>query len=107
MTFSVNDLGIAFRSKLINCIDDSDFDVSTITSSYIVFYKPDGIKFSKAAILEEVPVGSGEYDVTYHNDSPEKSILDISGPWEYTARIITSTKKEFESTQRELFWVIG
>ena len=47
----------------------------------LYFTKSGGTRLEKAAILEEAPVGSGKYDIVYHNNSPELSILDVSGPW--------------------------
>ncbi|KKN75408.1 hypothetical protein LCGC14_0380290 [marine sediment metagenome] len=49
--FGLNHLGATFQVKLTDCLDDSDVDTTDITSQFIVFYKPDGTNFEKAATL--------------------------------------------------------
>jgi len=52
--FKLNDLGAKFQVKLGDCIN-GDIDVSDITELFIVFRKPNGIRFEKTATLEADP----------------------------------------------------
>lgn len=50
--FALNHLGATFSAKLRNFTEDADLDHSLIASQSIVFYRPDGSNFIKAANLE-------------------------------------------------------
>ena len=49
--FALNHLGAAFQVKLKDCFNDADVDISAVVDQMLVFYKPNGTKFLKQAIL--------------------------------------------------------
>ena len=95
--FSLNDLGRVFDFILPSTITPED-----VISQKIIFYKPDGTRFKKnATIVLDV--------ITYDNSSPDESILDVRGTWEYTAQVVLDNVPDpdyvFEVPQRKIFWV--
>ena len=105
-TFALDHLGAKFQVKLTDCVSDADIDVSEVTEQFIVFYKPNGVKFEKIATLVEDPPSSGDFFITYTNTSPEtESILDLIGSWEFAGKVKLSTDDEFQTSQRFVFWV--
>lgn len=104
--YSLDQLGVKFEVKLIDCESDTPFDTGDIVSQTIVFYKPDGTKFSKVATLvEDLPDNPGEFLIQYINTTPEESILDLIGSWEYAGAAILTTGDNLQSSQRKIFWV--
>lgn len=105
-TFGLDHLGAQFQVKLVDCVSDNNIDVSDVVEQFIVFYKPDGIKFEKTATLIEDPPSSGDFFISYTNTSPETvSILDLIGNWEFAGKVKLSTDDEFQSSERFVFWV--
>ncbi len=104
--FTINQNGVEYRAKLIDCISDASFDIDLIDEQFIIFYKPDGIRFSKDAIITpnlDDPIDS---DIRYFNTSLiEDSILDLIGKWEYSAEVLLTSGDRFESQERSVFWV--
>jgi len=95
--YSLNDLGRVFDYTLPSTITPGD-----VLSQKIIFYKPDGTRFEKVATrVTDV--------VTYDNSSPDESILDARGDWEYTAQVVLANiptpDDVFEVPQRNTFWV--
>lgn len=103
--FAVNFLGARFRVKLIDCVTQADADVSDVVDQWIVFYRTDGTNFIKQATLVEDPVSSGVFFIEYTNTTPEASILDQIGDWEYAGRVELSNGDTFDSAERFVFWV--
>lgn len=104
--FALNHLGVGFQVKLTDCVDDTNFDVSSVVEQFIVFYKPDGTRFEKTATLEEEPAASGDFFITYTNTIPEtESILDLIGNWEYAGKVKLNNNNEFQTSERFVFWV--
>ncbi len=105
-TFALDHLGAKFQVKLVDCVDDSNIDVSNVTEQFIVFRKSDGTNFEKTAILVEEPAASGNFFITYTNTDPEtQSILDLIGNWEYAGKVKLSNDDEFQTSERFVFWV--
>lgn len=90
--------GVLFQVKVIDCVTDVTIDTSTFDSQRIVFYKPDGTRFEKDAVI------SGEF-IQYRNTQPEDSILDLIGLWQYSAEVTLVTDDVVETSQRFNFWV--
>ncbi len=93
--YSLNDLGRVFGYTLPPDITPAD-----VISQSIVFYKPDGTRFEKAA-TRVIDV------VTYDNSLPDESILDLIGPWEYAAKVVLTgaDADTLEVPERIIFWV--
>jgi len=95
--FSLNDLGRVFDFTLPSTITPGD-----VLSQKIIFYKPDGTRFEKDATRNADVI-------TYDNSSPDESILDLRGTWEYTAQVVLDNVPDpddtFEVPQRIIFWV--
>jgi len=96
--FSLNDLGTVFDFTLPSTITPGD-----VLSQNIVFYKPDGTRFEKVATRNADVI-------TYDNSSPDESILDLIGKWEYAAEVALANAPTpddvFEIPQRLIFWVV-
>jgi len=104
--FALDHLGIQFQVKLVDCVDESNIDVSNVSEQFIVFYKPNGVKFEKTATLVEEPPSSGDFFITYTNTDPETvSILDLRGPWQYAGKVKLTNSDEFQTSDRFVFWV--
>ena len=103
--FALDHLGAKFQVKLIDCIDDSNFNVLDVAEQFIVFRKPDGTKFEKTATLVEEPADSDDFFITYTNTDPETSILDLRGNWEYSGKVKLNNNDSFETSQASVFWV--
>lgn len=97
--------GGRFRVKLVDCLTGTNVDVSSVVSQSIVFYRPDGTILVKTATLVEDPISSGDFFINYLNTSPEDSILDQVGDWEYAGRVTLSNGDTFDSAERFPFWV--
>ena len=108
--FALDHLGAKFQVKLTDCVDDSDIDTADVDEQFIVFYKPDGTSFEKAALLIEEPAASGDFFITYINGNdgtpPEtETILDLIGKWEFNAKVKLTNNDEFQTSERSVFWV--
>lgn len=111
--FSLDQLGVRFTVKLIDCISDTLFDVSDVEpgSTFIKFYKPDGSSFQKAAILIPDPENIDEFIIEYINGNdgipPETvSILDDNtSHWEYAGGGVLTNGDNFQTSQRKVIWV--
>jgi len=104
--YSLNQEGVKFRIKVIECVTDTAFDESSITDQKIIFYKPDGTRFEKQAVLVADPSNPGTSFVQYQNTSPEESILDLIGEWEYAAEITLISTDVAQTSQRRVAWVV-
>jgi len=182
--YSLGQEGVKLQISVKDCVNNSNFDTTTIALQQIVFYKPDGSTFEKTATLDVDPanpsqvitlsnivgdgiedtitvtipntallkdgelmsisgttnfdvtnkpitivstttftyqlgvVGStsaeatgtvttqGEKFITYFNTSPEESVWDLRGTWEYTAKLTLSTTDVAQLSQRKLAWVV-
>ena len=95
--FSLNDLGRVFDFTLPSTITPGD-----VLSQKIIFYKPDGTRFEKVATRAADVI-------TYDNSSPDETILDVRGLWEYTAQVVLDNVPDpddtFEVPTRNVFWV--
>jgi len=106
-SFALDHLGARFQVKLTDCVDDTDFNVSNVTEQFIVFRKPNGVKFEKTATLVEDPPSSGEFFITYTNTIPETvSILDLIGNWQYAGKVKLTNDDSFKTSQEFVFWVV-
>ena len=106
--FAINFLGARFRVKLVDCASLANIDVSDVVDQFIVFYRPQGAplrRVEKQATLIEDPVSSGNFFINYLNTTPEASVLDFVGSWEYAARVVLSNGDSFESVERFVFKV--
>ena len=97
VVYSLNDLGRVFDFTLPSTITPGD-----VLSQKIIFYKPNGTRFEKTATRStEV--------VIYDNSSPDTTILDLRGTWEFTAQVVLANVPTpddvFEVPERNIFWV--
>jgi len=90
-------LGRVFNYTLPGTITPGD-----VLSQKIIFYKPDGTRFEKTATRNAAVI-------TYDNSSPDETILDEIGSWEYTAEVVLANAPTpndlFEVPDRIIFWV--
>jgi len=105
VTFSLDQEGATWKVKVINCITDTVFDKNDIINQKIIFYKPDGTRFEKDAVLVVDTLNPTESFIQYQNTSPEESILDLVGSWQYTGEIELSSTDVAQLSQRAQFWV--
>lgn len=103
--FSLNQMGALFKVKVTDCTQGTAIDPSNITDQKIVFYKPDGTRFEKPAVLVVDPQNPTESFVQYQNTTPEESIFDLIDRWEYDAEITLIPGNTVETSQRRVFWV--
>lgn len=103
---ALDQLGVKFKVKVNDCLSDTAFPEGDITDQFINFYKPDGTRFTKQAILISDPLNPGTSFVQYQNTSPEESILDLRGFWEFDATIELTSTDTAETSQRFVFWVV-
>ncbi len=103
--FSLDQMGALFKVKVTDCTQDSAIDPANITDQKIVFYKPDGTRFEKAAVLVVDPENPTESFVEYQNTTPEESIFDLIDRWEFNAEITLIPGNTVETSQRQVFWV--
>ena len=102
----LNQEGVKFRVKVIDCLVNTAFDRNDITDQKMIFYKPNGTRFEKQAALVVDTVTPTESYVQYLNTSPEASILDLKGEWEYAAEITLVSTDTTETSQAQVFWVV-
>ena len=100
--FRLDDLGITWRVKLVDCKLDMDFDVSDVEDQFIIFIKPDGTRLEEQAILVEDPISSGIFYIQFSNVTT--SILDLVGNWSYAGKVILDSGSIFTSSS-VIFWV--
>ena len=103
---SLDQEGVKFKVKVQDCVTDTPFDENDITDQMIVFYKPNGTRFEKQAVLVSDPLNPGTSFVQYQNTDPEASILDLTGFWEYAAIITLTSTDIAQTSQRQVFWVV-
>ena len=103
---ALDQLGVKFKVKVLDCVSDTPFDEADIIDEFIVFYKPDGTRFVKQAILIADTLNPGTSFVQYQNTSPEVSILDLRGSWEFAAEITLTSTDTAQTSQRQVFWVV-
>lgn len=101
-TFRLNNLGILFRVKLVDCKLDEDFDTDNVVDQFIIFEKPDGTKLVMPATLVEDPNGSGIFFIEFIDTN---GILDLIGNWSYTGKIITTSPAQELTSASVIFWV--
>lgn len=105
--FSLNQEGVTWRVKLTDCITKTPFSLTDVIDQFISFYKPDGTRIQKqGALVEDLPDNPGEFFIEYTNTSPEESILDLLDFWEYAGVAELVTTDEFQTSQRQVFWVV-
>ncbi len=102
--FSLGQQGAVFKVKVIDIVEDMPFNPNSFASQRIVFYKPNGIRFEKDAVLVLDPENPSESFVQYQN-SNEDSILDLRGSWQYDAEVTLQTSDTVETSNRFNFWV--
>jgi len=105
ITFSLNQQGALFKVKVVDCTQGTVINKDNITAQKIVFYKPDGTRFEKAAILVVDPQNPTQSFVQYQ-DPTGTSIFDQIDRWEYDAEITLIPGNTVETSQRRVFWVV-
>jgi len=103
---ALDQLGVKFKVKVQDCVSDTPFDENDIIDQFIVFYKPDGTRFTKQAVLIADTLNPGTSFVQYQNTTPEASILDALWFWEYAAIITLTSTDTAQTSQRQVFWVV-
>ena len=106
ITHALNQLGVKFKVKVEDCLTNTAFDANDITDQKIIFYKPNGVKITKQAVLVVDTLKPTEKFVQYQNTTPETSILDLLGEWEYAAEITLVSTDTAQTSQRQIFWVV-
>jgi len=106
IVYKLNDLGKKFSVKVTDCVSGDDFDTSNITSQKIIFLKPDGTTLEKDAVLITNPEIPTEKIIQYQNTTPEESILDLRGSWEYFASITLVSTDTAQTSESRVFWVV-
>lgn len=101
--FALDSLGAKFSVKVTDCTGGIVPPAANVSDQKIIFYKPNGIKIEKDAIL--VVNSQTDYTIEYQNISPEASILDLVGNWEYAGKIKLVTDDTFQTSERFVFWV--
>jgi len=104
ITFSLDQEGALFKVKVSDCTSNDAITPANITDQKIIFYKPDGTRFEKTAVLVVDPQIPAESFVQYQ-DPTGTSILDQIGSWEYDAEITLVPGNIVETSQRRVFWV--
>lgn len=102
--FSLDQEGATWQVKVVNCISGTVFNVNDILNQKIVFYKPDGTRFEKDAVLVVDTQNPTESFIQYQNTN-EPSILDLIGSWQFTGEIELLTTDTVQLSQRAQFWV--
>lgn len=103
---ALDQLGVKFKVKVLDCVTDTPFDENDIIDQRIVFYKPNGLRFEKQADLVADTLNPGTSFVQYQNTTPEASILDLIGSWEFAAEITLISTDIAQTSQRQVFWVL-
>jgi len=103
--FTLDQLGTLFKVKLTNCISNQVVTTANIASQSILFTKPDGIKFTKAATLEDDLDNPPEKFIQYRNIPPEDSIFDLIGDWTYQGAGVLIDGSNFRTSERKIIWV--
>lgn len=101
--FALDSLGAKFSVKVTDCTGGVVPPAANVSDQKIIFYKPDGIKIEKDATL--IVNSQTDYTIEYQNISPEASILDLVGNWEYAGKIKLVTDDTFQTSERFVFWV--
>jgi len=104
LIFTLNQEGTLFKVKVTDCTSDTAITDTNISDQKIVFYKPDGTRFEKTAVLVVDPQTPSESFVQYQ-DPTGTTILDQIGSWEYDAEITLIPGNIVETSQRRVFWV--
>jgi len=104
LIFTLNQEGALFKVKVTDCTTDTAITPANISDQKIIFYKPDGTRIEKTAVLVVDPQIPEESFVQYQE--PEgTTILDKIGSWEYDAEITLIPGNIVETSQRRVFWV--
>ena len=104
LIFTLNQEGALFKVKVTDCTSDTAITPANISDQKIVFYKPDGTRFEKTAVLVVDTQNPAESFVEYQ-DPTGTSILDQRGSWQYDAEITLIPGNIVETSQRRVFWV--
>ena len=104
LIFTLNQQGTKFKVKVSDCTTSTVIDQANITDQKIIFYKPDGTRIEKDAVLEVDPQIPEESFVEYQEPTGT-TILDQIGNWEYDAEITLLPGNDVETSQRRVFWV--
>lgn len=103
--FSLDQMGALFRVKVTDCTNNTVIDKDNISDPKIVFYKPDGTRFEKEAVLVIDSENLTESYVEYQN-TLEVSILDDNTSfWEFAAEVTLIPGNVVQTSQRQIFWV--
>ncbi len=106
VTFSLDQEAVKFRIKVTDCVDATAFDVASVDSQIMKFYKPDGTVLEKTAVLVEDTVNVGEFYVQYTNSASD-SILDLTGEWEYAAQLTFTSGDKSRTSEKQVAWVVS
>lgn len=103
--FSLDQEAVKFKIKVTDCTNDTAFDVSSVASQNMIFYKPDGTVLTKTAIMVEDTANPGEFFVQYTNSASD-SILDLTGKWEWQAQLIFDSGDIAGTSENQVGWVV-
>ncbi len=119
----VNIVGDGIEDKITvtiantNVLKDGELMTISGTVNFNITNKPitivDGTKFTyllgTVGNVAAESVGDvttqGEKLVTYQNTTPEVSILDNIGKWEFAGKVTLTNNDEFPTSDRAIFWV--
>lgn len=102
--FSLNQEGATFKVKVTDCMSGNAFNANLFESQKIIFYKPDGTRLPKDAILVTDTLNPSESFLQYQT-GPDDSILDLREHWQYSGEIKLINQDTAETSQRFNFWV--
>ena len=100
-------MGSVFKVKLLDCLDDTNFNAANVVDQFIILYKPDGTStIHQGTLIEE----SGAWFVRYinGNDNPipeDSSVFNLVGWYEYVAKIILVNGDIIQNSRRAGIWV--
>jgi len=109
ITVTVPNTALLKEGELMSISDTTNFNSTnkpiTIVTSTTFTYEL-GTVGSTTAETSGTVTTQGEKLITYHNTSPETSIWDLTGQWEYAAELTLSTSDVAQTSQRVVAWVV-
>ncbi len=105
LIFTLNQQGAIFKVKVTDCTSSIAIAAANITDQKIIFYKPDGPRFEKPAVLVVDTENPSESFVQYQDPTGTSILDDNTNNWEYNAEITLIPGNIVETSQRRVFWV--
>lgn len=103
--YSLNQQAVKIQIKVKDCVSDSTFDMSDVTSQKIIFYRSDGTSVEKTATLIADTENAGEFFVQYIITGAD-TVLNLRGLLQYTAILTLNGGSIAQLSQRRNAWVV-